>query len=340
LRRYLMFFLGAGAVASSVVGDSFVSGSARIVLRGSGAAVGASTASVAAVPAFSGSGSIVGTGSVVIGSPILTPGASCEGSGSLVGSAIIKLRGSSSAAGNGEAAGGGLVSWRIGGTVAGGATISGAGRIDSILGASINAAGGVSGAGSLGNCYLVFWRPTADAADRLLAVAPAGSSQITLSGFKADSDQWIQVRAVSACRVRDVEPERLKRVRFDASANLISPVPNAPVGLKLTRLAGGSIRASWMYLDQRQAAVPQRFNVYVAIGSSAWSFASASVQVSYSSRRDFTADLGPFDHATLVRVIVRAEASGGFEEKNWAATAIGADAQGPDAPSALEVTVA
>lgn len=132
---------------------------------------------------------------------------------------------------------------------------------------------------------------------------------------------------------------RLRRVAFDGDGNLIEPTPNAPIGLRVQALADGEMRALWHYATFAQAAPPEVFNVFVTTDEAPFDFDDADHQVDASSTRQYSVDLGPFVHDTLVRVVVRAVASGGASEINTTEAEAVADDQAPALPDELAVEV-
>lgn len=185
--------------------------------------------------------------------------------------------------------------------------------------------------------YNVYVRSTINGSDTLVQFVPKLTEELVVDGLANDSVQWYHVKAVTACAVEDVEPIRLKRVAFDSAGNLILPVPNAPVGLVLTLGAGGQVTASWRYIDQNQCAAPTQFNVYVATGATPFDYDTVDHVVSFANRDRFTQDLGTFADTTVVRVVVRAQASSGAEEDNTTAVQVTADAAAPDPANAITV---
>lgn len=174
----------------------------------------------------------------------------------------------------------------------------------------------------------------------LAGVYPPGSSSGVAGLFANNSDQLLHMTAVSPCGVEDNEVPKQKRARFDASGNYLPGVPNAPSNLTLVRAAAGSIEVSWQYFDRQQEAEPANFNVYVALDAAEFNFGSAEDTVAASAPpRRYTTTIGPYSDGQLVRVIVRAETSGGDEEPNYRVAQISADAAAPDAPASVAATV-
>lgn len=182
--------------------------------------------------------------------------------------------------------------------------------------------------------YRVYRRPTPTSARTLIATVAPGSGEHLLAALPALGVGYYEVRAVSHCGVEDIEATRLIRVAMDADALLITPAPNAPLQLRLSLLPDGYIRAAWSYLPGGQGVSPGNFAVRAAVLPALIDYnAAADATIAYSSLREFTATLGPFDDGDIVAVNVQALASiadGGAADGNRREVRILVDAQAPE----------
>lgn len=185
----------------------------------------------------------------------------------------------------------------------------------------------------------VYSRPTKTGTDTLVGVLwPADISgaggEMLITGAD-DSEQYVYARAFTACNVRDNESEltKLRRVAFDGDGNLITPVPNAPVGRVLTLGPGGLITLTWSYNALAQEVAPATFRVYIDAGlgfdfDAPDAIVAATGGIGYSSQATFA-------HGTATSWIVRSVSADGAEETNAIEVSATADAQAPNAPGSV-----
>lgn len=203
----------------------------------------------------------------------------------------------------------------------------------SILAVSPPFQGGLSAATA---GYRVYRRTTPTGSPLLIAELDPSTLQYTYAGG-SPSDAWLNVRAVTACGVEDIEPAapRQVRVAFDASGDLVLPTPNAPTELQLVRYAGGGLKLRWRYNARNEAASPATFRVYVddaGGGTASFDYATPDHTVTTGGARVYEQDLGTFADGLVVRAAVRAMSSDGAEETNTSYAELAADASAPDVP--------
>jgi hypothetical protein len=186
-----------------------------------------------------------------------------------------------------------------------------------------------------------YTRPWKDGTDTFFAFTASGAEPVTLTGFAAGSEQWIHGRAVSKCGVEDIEPRRLKRVKFDGDGNFIAPAPNAPSNVKIAQNSDGQQIVTWNYTATGQEVSPANFNVYKAIDGAAFDYESPTDTVTFTSSRQFTVTLDAEVDGTTVRIVIRAAtaAPGSVESDDSAEASIVIDLAAPAAPASIELEV-
>lgn len=187
--------------------------------------------------------------------------------------------------------------------------------------------------------YELFVRPTRDAAETLVGIAPASANQMVLTGLPANAQCWVRIAAVDRLGQADNEL-RLLRLITDGSAQVAPPVPNAPLNLVLTPLAGGYIEATWGYLATGQAVAPAGFRIYTAADADQPDWSASVASVGYAEITQFRAVLGPYAHGQRRVVGVRSVASSGAVNPRGAVASAVAQAAVPGAISTWSVEVA
>jgi len=185
--------------------------------------------------------------------------------------------------------------------------------------------------------YRVYKRTIPDGPDELVTTLAAGVASFSYTGSPHER-VWLHVRAVNANDTEDVDPVRLAFAAFDVNGDYIDPVPAAPFALQLSPGAGGAVSASWSH-NQRGAAEPQTFNLYVATGADQFDFSTPDYTLSYSQASRYTKAIGSYADGTVVRCVVRAATSGGAEEANQAVAQCLAADPSLDAPDTITVSV-
>ena len=179
-------------------------------------------------------------------------------------------------------------------------------------------------------------RHPVDVSGGIVGAAPAGASSIANFDYvthAVSTRYWYLIRAVGAGGVEESNTKRIVEATFDAEGDYIEPAPNSPFALSVEPAAGGYLTLRWLYDAAGQAAAPSQFNVYHNNGSGEVDYDTPVTNVSYTGSSRYTATVGPYADDALVRLAVRAAASGGAEETNTDYVEGLADATAPATPT-------
>lgn len=160
--------------------------------------------------------------------------------------------------------------------------------------------------------------------------------------YDPDSTYWFGLRAVGAGGVENEDDSNVFVVYTDGSGEFKDPVPVAPGNLVARPAAGGMIRLTWSHFTERGFSDPTHFRVYDNAGSGPVDYGTEILELPAPGGVNVSVLVGPYSHGTTVTFGVRAliksgETVLGLDENVLTATAT-ADAEGPPAPSALNVT--
>ncbi len=127
----------------------------------------------------------------------------------------------------------------------------------------------------------------------------------------------------------------------DSPIEEVPELPNAPVGLTLTPVAGGKIQLDWQYDTLNQEVVPVQFNIYYDNNTGVVDYVTPLNTVLYSTGTangrylSFTFTTGALGDGLEYIFGVRAESAAGDEEENIVTETDTADSTAPNAPTAL-----
>ncbi len=127
----------------------------------------------------------------------------------------------------------------------------------------------------------------------------------------------------------------------DTPIEEIPNLPNAPVGLTLTPVAGGLIQLDWEYDTLNQEVVPSLFSVYYDNNTGTMDYVTPLDTVLYSTGITngrylmFTFTTGALGDGLDYEFGIRAESAAGDEEENTVTETATADSTAPNAPTAL-----
>jgi hypothetical protein len=186
-----------------------------------------------------------------------------------------------------------------------------------------------------------------DNIDWSFPVGASGGASIEIRNFgwlsyDPDSTYWFGLRAVGAGGVENEDGSNVFVVYTDGSGHFKDPVPIAVGNLFAQPAAGGMIRLFWSHFVERGFSSPTHFQIFDNAGSGPVDYGTPISEVLGGGGLQFSAAVGPYSHGDRVTFGVRAAIKDGatvigLDENTLTATAV-ADAEGPPAPSVLELT--
>ncbi len=127
----------------------------------------------------------------------------------------------------------------------------------------------------------------------------------------------------------------------DTPIEEIPNLPNAPVGLTLTPVAGAKIQIDWLYDVTDQEVVPSVFSIYYDNNTGVMDYVTPLDTVLYSTGTvqgkylAFTFTTGALGDGLDYEFGVRAKSAAGDEEENTVTETATADSTAPNAPTGL-----
>lgn len=127
----------------------------------------------------------------------------------------------------------------------------------------------------------------------------------------------------------------------DTPIEEIPNLPNAPVGLTLTPVAGGLIQIDWLYDTTDQEVVPSLFSIYYDNNTGVVDYVTPLDTVLYSAGTvqgrylAFTFTTGALGDGLAYIFGIRAKSAAGDEEENTVTETATADSTAPNAPTGL-----
>lgn len=167
--------------------------------------------------------------------------------------------------------------------------------------------------------------------DTPVAYLRAGVAQANLVdlGLAEDTDWYFGCRAVSSKGVEEENTTVTTRVRIESGA-MIGPPPNAIASASVVAIAAGSLSLSFRYNARGEAATATAVQVALVTGGVAdWSSPLDTISIAGTCRK--SAELGPFDHGSTVRLALRAVTAGGVGGAEYRLDPVVADSVGPGA---------
>ncbi len=138
-------------------------------------------------------------------------------------------------------------------------------------------------------------------------------------------------RQVSGCGLASGDSAPICKILIDENGDAFADVPNPPLNLTATAVAGGKIKLRWRYSAINQAVSPTGFNVYDVDSGKLG-------EVIYKGPGDYIYITGALSHGQLYNFRVRSYKLDAGESQNSDYVTIAADAVGPGAITGLRAS--
>ncbi len=192
--------------------------------------------------------------------------------------------------------------------------------------------------------YNIFSNGGAGFIDYTTAIASVNSPTVTWESgaIVAAGTYNYGVRAEDASGKEEFNTDVTVTIKIkDTPIEEIPDLPNAPVGLTATPVAGGKIQLDWLYDTTDQEVVPLLFSVYYDNNTGTMDYVTPLDTVLYSTGTvngrflAFTFTTGVLGDGLDYEFGIRSESAAGNEEENEVTVTETADLTAPNPPTAL-----